>query len=97
MSYQEIRAANRRLAILQFLEGEGDYKMNIDMLKMLLAQLGETVSYVTLNCDIGWLNEAGCVTAEAVGDVSVVTVLARGIDVVSGAARIDGIARPRAK
>ena len=97
MSFKDLRAANRRLAILQFLEGEADYKMNIDMLKQLLAQIGDTVSYVTLNCDIAWLTEAGCVQAEDVGGISVVEILSRGVDVADGAARIDGIARPKAR
>lgn len=95
MSYDDIRAANRRLAILQFLEGENDYKMNTGMLKRLLAQIGDTVSDATLSNDLAWLGEAGCVSSEAYGPVVVVKILARGVDAATGAARIDGIARPR--
>ena len=95
MSYNALRASNRRLSILQFLEGEADYRMNSGLLHTLLTQIGDAVSDATLQNDAAWLAEAGCLVIEKLTDVTIFEITQRGVEVATGLARLDGVARPK--
>lgn len=97
MSLQDIQAEHRRLAILRVLETAPDYSCNDSILDDALKRVGVSGSRAQIRADIAWLNEAGCVTYEALSSLVVATITQQGLDVVSGEARVPGIKRPSPK
>ncbi len=86
---------NRRIIILQFLQGDNDYSLNNGMLQKVLIEFGHGVSLEDTNKEITWLEEKGLVTVETLSKTMTLVKLTRkGLDVAEGHARIDGVERP---
>lgn len=95
MSFQDIRNADRRLALLRLLEAEPDRAMNDSLLHKALEYLGHGTSRDVVRSDIAWLAELGLVHQERIIEaVLVATLTQRGEDVAKGRAVVPGIARP---
>lgn len=95
MSYEDVIAADQRLAILQALEQDPDYSHNEHVLSRVLAAVGHGVSSDLLRTHLAWLAEQGLVAVEAVAGMQVAKLTRRGEDVALGRSRVPGVARPR--
>jgi DNA-binding GntR family transcriptional regulator len=95
MSYADIVMADIRLVILRTLAEDLGYSMNESILQEVLSAFGHNVSRDRVRTELRWLEEQGLVTVNDVVGVLVARLTARGADVASGTARIDGIKRPR--
>lgn len=100
MSFAELLAADRRLAILMFLEGAAGRELNTFVLREALDRTGHNVSRDQVAGDAAWLAEQGLAEVEKVGpagaQVTVVRLTARGSDVATGRAVHPGVKRPEA-
>jgi len=92
--FQRLRAADRRLHILQFLAEEPDYTLNSSLLQSALATMGHSVSRDLIHADGAWLVEMGLITLEELGYMRLFTLTARGEDVALGRAAAPGVRRP---
>lgn len=96
MSYPDFLDADRRLCILRLLvEGEGHSNESVleSCLKMLGHYVGLDRAYVREQ--LRKLEQMGCVTIEYFRDtVMVAHITERGVAVVEGRSRVEGIARP---
>lgn len=97
MSFADVITNDIRLSILCFLEeAQGDYRLNSSIMhKLLDMKAGYTTTRDKMNTELAWLQEQGLVTLEEAGNIYIITLTSRGLDVTTGAARIPGIARPR--
>lgn len=92
---KDIFSPNRRLIILQVLEGDNDYSQNNGILQKVLVQFGHGISLNKTNEEIAWLNEQKLVTVETLtDDLSIVKLTRKGLDVAKGLEIIDGVERP---
>lgn len=88
-------AEDRRLRILTLLAESNAYTASSDVLQMVLARMGHSVSHDRLGADLEWLTEQDLVGLERVGDVPLARLTTRGLDVAGGLATVPGVARPR--
>ncbi len=95
MSYADIVIADIRLVILRTLAEDAGYAMNESVLQSVLGQFGHTCSRDRVRTELRWLEEQGLVSIQDVVGVLVARLTSRGADVASGAARVDGVKRPR--
>ena len=93
-SYAELCTEDRRLVILRFLAEEPDYRLNTCLLQAALESVGHRASRDLVNADAAWLRELDLVCHEAAGEVLVLKLTARGLDVVQGRAVVPGVKRP---
>jgi len=98
VSFAELLAKDRRLAILRFLEGSAGRELNTYVLREALDAIGHNVSRDQVEGDAAWLAEQGLAEVSQVGPpegrVTVVRVTARGADVAGGRALHPGVKRP---
>lgn len=87
-------AADRRLAILRFLEESPEYRANLYLIQRLLGEIGHAASLDSINADLAWLAEQGLIELETVGGVGIPQLILRGLDVACGRAIVPGVARP---
>ncbi len=98
MSYKTVVTEDRRLAILRFLQEEGDYAMNDSVMQKALRQIGHGTSRDVVRSDFSWLAELGLIALERVmDDLFVANISPRGIEVATGMARVSGVSRPSPK
>ena len=84
-----------RLAMLQLLQQDSDYKMNDSVLQSGLEMMSFNLSYSKLQTELSWLEEQGAVELESVLDVILINLTRRGEDIALGRSAVPGIARPR--
>lgn len=92
--FYDLLAADIRLVILRLLAEDPGYSMNESVLQQGLGLLGHTVSRDRVRTEMRWLEEQRLITIAVVVGVLVAKLSARGADVASGAARVDGVKRP---
>jgi hypothetical protein len=90
----EINTALRRLTVLRVLSESPELRANTTILQAACGQLGVGSSRADIQAACDWLHGQGLITAERVGPVLVATLTQAGADVASGAAAVDGVARP---
>lgn len=96
MTYAEVLAEDRRLAILKLLAESGG-SGNESVLRTGLEMLGHTAELTRDNVrkDILFLNECGLVVMEWFSDKIVVCkITKRGVDVANGRERVEGVKKP---
>lgn len=94
MKFADLVAADIRLVILRALSEDPGYSMNESVLQSVLEVFGHTISRDRVRTELRWLEEQGLVTNASVSTVLVARLTPRGVDVASGAARVDGVKRP---
>jgi hypothetical protein len=95
MSYQETVAQDRRLSILLVLSESPGYSANAFLVRDAVGDIyGHNVSLDQLRTDLAWLAEQALVSTKTTGEVTVATLLARGVDVAAGRAITPGVKRP---
>lgn len=95
MSFADVVIADIRLVILKALSEDQGYSMNESVLQEVLLMFGHTVSRDRVKTELRWLEEQRLVTISDVFGVLVAKIGSRGVDVASGASRVDGVKRPR--
>lgn len=96
MSFKNLLAEDRRLAILRVLEGDASYAVNESVMQTALARLGHSVGRDVVRTDFAWLAEQGLVTVETVHEtVHVARITSRGVDIAQGLGTVPGVKRPR--
>lgn len=93
-AYQEQLMYDRRLCILRLLT---EYKgtANESILHSGLKALGHAkLGRSAVRTDIRFLIDVGCLTDEFMGDVQVVSITKRGVEVADGCIEVDGIKPP---
>lgn len=96
MTFHNVIAEHRRLAILRILEGDARYAVNESVMQTALDRLGYSVGRDVVRTDFAWLAEQGLVTVETVHEtVHVARITSRGVDVAQGLATVPGVKRPR--
>lgn len=94
-NYQTVITEDRRLSILIVLKETPAYTTNAFLLRDAVGQIfGHAASVDVVLGDIAWLAEQGLVKSSKVGDVTLATATARGIDVAMGMATVPGVKRP---
>lgn len=96
MSFSDVITADMRLVMLRFLmESDGDYRLNSSILhKLLDMKAGYTTPRDKMVTELFWLKEQGYIELEESGSIYIATLTNRGLDVASGRARVNGVARP---
>lgn len=95
MSFQDTITADRRLSLLLVLDQTSGYSANAFLLRDAIGQIyGHTASLDQVRGDIAWLAEQQLVTSRLVGDVTLATLTARGVDVAAGRASVPGVKKP---
>ncbi len=94
MSLAQLIAEDRRLVLLRLLSAAPEYTLNAFVLRPGLEALGHSLSADQLATELAWLAEQGLVELEAVANVTVARLTARGADVASGRAVSPGVKRP---
>lgn len=96
MSFQNLLAEDRRLAILRLLAADAAYAINESVMQAALDPLGHRVGRDVVRGEFAWLKEQGLVEVEQVTDaVHVARLTSRGLDVAEGRAVVPGVKRPR--
>jgi hypothetical protein len=94
MNFVQLISEDRRLVILRLLSAAPEYTLNAFVLRPGLEALGHSLSADQLATELAWLAEQGLVELEAVVNVTVARLTARGADVASGRAVSPGVKRP---
>lgn len=94
-NFDEHVAAERRLAILQVLEGSTGYQANEYTLEAVLAELAHSVSNARLRADLARLADLGLLATSTVGGVTIAKLLQDGLDAAQGKSVVPGVKRPR--
>lgn len=93
---ERFEAEQRRLAILELLAEDEDYTLNEDILQRGLEVIGLRTSTAKLRADLLHLKDHALVDIEIKGgDLYIVTVNSRGVDVAKGREKAPGVARPK--
>lgn len=93
-SFPETIRADRRLCVLQILDGAADYSAHPHLLRAALGPLGHQATMDMLRGDLAWLAEQGLVAITDVSGASVARLTEQGEDVARGRALLPGVARP---
>ena len=92
---KQIFEPNQRIIILQALAGDNDYALNNSMLQKILVGMGHSIGLEKTNTEIAWLKKQALVSVENLdGDLKIVKLTRKGLDVAHGHERIDGVDRP---
>ncbi len=93
--FNDIIERSLRLALLRVLaEPALGYKANSAVLHSAAQSLGFHVSRDKVETNLDWLQEQGLVEIEKLGNVRIVKVKARGLDVAAGNGQVSGVDRP---
>ncbi len=92
-TYQEHIQHSRRLCLLRLIS-EANGTLNESVIKSGLVAYGFSQSHKDMRADIRFLINHGCLTDEWIGDIMVLTITARGMDVSKGFIQINGIQKP---
>jgi len=94
MNFAQLLAEDRRLVLLRLLSAAPQYALNAFVLRPGLEAVGHAVSADQLATELAWLAEQGLVELEAVVNVTVASLTARGADVAAGRVVTPGVKRP---
>lgn len=95
MNFETFQTEDRRLVVLRALAASAQYRANAYLLRSFCDRVGHTVSADRLAADLAWLREAGLLSIDQPQpDVTVATLLARGLDVAEGRVDHPGVKRP---
>lgn len=94
MSFAQLLSEDRRLVLLRLLSAAPEYTANAFVLRPGLESLGHAMSADQLATELAWLAEQGLVELEAVANVTVARLTARGADVAAGRVVTPGVKRP---
>lgn len=94
MTNSDILTEHRRLAILQILNADSDYKANSVMLHSTLKLLGQGAALSVVEGDIAWLEAQGLLAQQQLPGCTVCTLRRAGIDAAEGTSKYPGIAKP---
>lgn len=86
--------ANRRLALLRFLNEEPNGTLNTSILRDAMKDIGVPISRENLVLESEWLSERGLLTIESLRHLTLLTITGRGRDVVAGEITVDGVRHP---
>ena len=93
-TYEDYQTQDRRLVILRCLMSASQYRANALLVSRYCDAVGHSVSHDRLEQDLAWLSEQGLVASQA-GEITVVTLTARGLDVADGRTNVPGVQRPQ--
>jgi len=93
-SFENHRAADRRLVILTLLSHATGYSDNEYLIHAVLPEQGHDISRDKLGAELAWLQEQTLITTNKVGGVTIAKLTARGLDVARGRAAVPGVKRP---
>jgi hypothetical protein len=94
-NYQTTITEDRRLSLLLVLDQTPGYSANAFLLRDAIGQIyGHNASLDQVRGDIAWLAEQALVTSRTVGDVTLATLTARGVDAATGRASVPGVKKP---
>lgn len=94
-NYQTTIMEDRRLSLLLVLNQTPGYSANAFLLRDAISQIyGHNASLDQVRSDIAWLTEQGLVTSRTVGEVTLATLTARGVDAATGRANVPGVKKP---
>lgn len=91
----EVKQRDLRLVLLRILKEDPDYSLNTSLLQDCAEMLSHSVSRDVIHAECAWLQDVGLVTIEQLGNVTIVTLTGRGVDVATGKAIVPGVKRPR--
>lgn len=95
MNFQKTLAEDRRLSLLLVLDQTPGYSANAFLLRDAIGDIyGHAASIDQVRTDIAWLTEQSLVTSRTVGDVTLATLTARGVDAAAGRAHVPGVKKP---
>ena len=95
MSYQTTIMEDRRLSLLLVLDQTPGYSANAFLLRDAISQIyGHNASLDQVRSDIAWLTEQALVTSRTVGEITLATLTARGVDAATGRAHVPGVKKP---
>lgn len=94
MNFAQLLSEDRRLVILRLLSAAPEYTLNAFVLRPGLEAVGHSISADQLATELAWLAEQGLVELEAVVNVAVARLTARGADVAAGRVVTPGVKRP---
>lgn len=94
MNFAAFQDQDRRLVLLRALENAAQYRANALLLRRYCDFVGHVVSADRIEQDLAWLAEQGLVIRDASGEVTVVTLSVRGLDVATGRTRVPGVQTP---
>lgn len=94
MSYTDAVTEDRRLLILRALSQANGYTASARLLNSFLKSFGQNVSHDLVVGELAWLAEQRLVELRLETSESIATLTVRGLDVVSGAAKVPGVRRP---
>jgi len=93
-SFAELQTEDRRLVLLRLLLQSAGYQANAFLLQTALVTQGHNASLDRIKSDLAWLAEQGLLRSDALGEVVIATLTARGADVASGRASQPGVKFP---
>ena len=95
MTFQTTLTEDRRLSLLLVLEQTPGYSANAFLLRDAISQIyGHNASLDQVRSDIAWLTEQALVTSRTVGEITLATLTARGVDAATGRAHVPGVKKP---
>jgi hypothetical protein len=95
MNFAQVQTEDRRLSVLLVLSESTGYQANAFLLQTAIGSIyGHNVSADQVRTDLAWLAEQGLLQAATTGDVTMATLLTRGVDVAAGRAVVPGVKRP---
>lgn len=94
MSFAQLLSEDRRLVILRLLAAAPEYTLNAFVLRPGLEAVGHAMSADQLATELAWLAEQGLAELEAMANVTVARLTARGADVAAGRIVTPGVKRP---
>lgn len=93
--YLALVRRDRRLAILEFLEGCAQYTSNGDIILDVTNHAGIRSTRDEVITDLWWLKEQGFAVIQDHGEFLVVEATQRGVEIARGTARHPDVSRPR--
>jgi hypothetical protein len=95
MNFAQVQTEDRRLSLLLVLSESTGYQANAFLLQTAIGSIyGHNVSADQVRTDLAWLAEQGLLQTATTGDVTMATLLTRGVDVAAGRAVVPGVKRP---
>lgn len=86
-----------RLTILRLLKEAPGRQLNDSLITTTAHRLGIKATRDQVRTELHWLESQGAVRQEAIGELVVVSLTERGVEVATGLSRIHGVAEPSAR
>jgi hypothetical protein len=95
LKFSEFQSQHRRLAVLRGLQqAVAGYRASALLLRSYCEAVGHTALTGDLEADLAWLSLAGLVDLHTDQGVTSATLTAKGLDVATGHAIVEGVQRP---